>query len=392
MNSDNSLRRVCVVTGSRAEYGILRPLLLALREASDLTLQLCVTGAHLDPAFGETWHQIDADGFAIDEKVALELGGDSGVATAVALGAGTAGFSLALSRLAPDLVVILGDRYEILAVASAALLLRVRVLHIHGGEKTEGAIDESIRHAVTKLCAIHCVATEEFARRVRQLGEQPECVHTVGTLALDAIASATLLDRNELQKELGFELKPPVLVVTYHPETAARPGSSVAPLLEALGRLLDTRIIITMPNADPGHLALRSDLQNWADDRPDRARAFASLGSVRYWSVLENAQAVVGNSSSGLIEAPFFGIPTINIGTRQQGRPRAQSVLDSPMDADCIVAMIERAQLPEMKAIAARRQSPYGMPGAAERIVEIIRGADLDGLRIKKFRDLNFDD
>jgi UDP-hydrolysing UDP-N-acetyl-D-glucosamine 2-epimerase len=381
-------RNVCVFTGARSEYGLLRWTMAELRDHPDVRLQVLVAGAHLSPEYGMTADAITRDGFEIDERVEMLLSSVTSVGVAKSLGLGVIGFADALARLSPDILVVLGDRYEALAVATTAMLLRTPIAHIAGGECTEGAVDESIRHAITKMAHLHFVATEEFRQRVIQLGEAPERVMTVGAPGLDGIARLQPLNRAQLQEELEISLRPPVLAVTYHPVTASGddPADGVAPLLEALDALDDATVIVTQPNADTASARITDAMRMWVAAHPNRSRLFAALGQRRYLSLLALADAVVGNSSSGLIEAPALGTPTVNIGPRQDGRPRAASVIDCPADAAAITAAVCGALSPGMQRRAARCESPYGYPGAAARIVAVVARADLDGLMRKHFR------
>jgi len=378
-----------VVTATRAEYGMLAPLLHAIAADPVLELQLVVTGAHLSNQFGETWRQIEADGFTIAARVAMLLSSDTGVAAAKAIGLGALGLADAFDNLKPDLAIVLGDRYELLAVASTTLMLRIPLLHLHGGECTEGAVDESIRHAITKLASLHAVAADEFARRVLQLGEPADRVYVVGTLSLDAMAATPLLTRGALCEDLGLAPEGSFLVLTWHPETNSCDYglSGLAAILAALDRRPEFQVVITAPNADPGSSAVRAAIGAWASRNPERARSVENLGTRRYWSAVAEASAVIGNSSSGLIEAPQLATPTVNVGSRQDGRPRAPSVIDCEARADAVDAALTRALSEAHLTRTRERRSPYGGPGAAERIVAIVRTASLDALRVKPFRD-----
>jgi UDP-hydrolysing UDP-N-acetyl-D-glucosamine 2-epimerase len=380
-------RKVSVFTATRAEYGLLTNLMRAVRSSERLRLQLLVSGAHLSPRHGETWRAIEADGFAIDARADLELAGDGPVETAAAMGRCTAGVAGVLERLRPDLFVVLGDRYEALAAAQAALVMGVPVAHLCGGEATEGAIDESLRHAITKLSALHFVATPAFAARVRQMGENPAHVHVVGTPGLDNFEALPLLDRAGLEAQLGFSLGSSSLLVTYHPATLGRLPAERAmdELLAALERFPEARLILTEPNADPGAGAVLERLRAFARRHAGRAYLTPSLGQLRYLSALKCVDAVVGNSSSGIIEAPTAGVPTVNVGDRQKGRPRAASVIDVAEARDDIEAGLRRALEPEFRALARSVENPYGGPGAARRIVAVLESVELGALRVKTF-------
>lgn len=383
-------RKVCIVTGSRAEYGLLKGVIAGVSDAPELTLQLAVTGMHLSPEFGLTWREIEADGFAIDERVEMLLSSDSAAGTTKATGLGLIGFADAFDRLKPDLVVLLGDRFEILAAATAALFASIPLAHIHGGETTEGAYDEAIRHSITKMAQLHFVAAEPYRRRVIQLGEAPERVFLVGALGVDAIRHVELLDRAALEESLDFPLGEKSLLVTFHPPTL-EPGGA-ATQMNALLAALDTlgpevRLIFTLPNADTGGRALIRIIETFVASRPN-ARAFASLGQRRYFSCLAQVDGVVGNSSSGLIEAPSFGIGTVNIGDRQAGRLRGASVIDCAPQQEAIEAALARLFSAEFRNGLNAVQNPYDQGGAAEAIVRVLRTHRLDGIVKKSFHDL----
>jgi UDP-hydrolysing UDP-N-acetyl-D-glucosamine 2-epimerase len=377
-------RKVCVVTGSRADYGLLRWLMEDVRADPAMRLQLVVTGAHLSPAHGETWRDIAADGFAIDAKVDLGLGDYSPAGVAAAAGRCVAGMGEAFAWLRPDIVVLQGDRYEIAASAVAAALARVPIAHTHGGELTEGAVDDALRHAITKMAALHFVAAPENRRRIVQMGEGPARVFVVGDLGLDWIARLDRLDRAALEADLGLTLDGTVLLVTYHPETLGRrsPAESIANLLAALGSFPAAKIVFTGVNADAGRDAIDGAIRGWVAANRGRAVHAEVLGQRRYLSLMALASAVVGNSSSGLIEAPAMGVPTVNIGDRQMGRPRRDTVIDCVDEAGEIDAAIARAIAMPKRAPGAAR------PGAARAICRVLREVDLATLARKRFHDL----
>jgi GDP/UDP-N,N'-diacetylbacillosamine 2-epimerase (hydrolysing) len=383
------MRRICVVTGSRADYGLLRWTMEAIRKAGDLELQVVATGMHLSPRFGSTWREIEQDGFRIDVKIDMGLDSDSPAGIARSMGAGLAGFGEALQALRPDLLLLLGDRFEIFCAAAAALVARIPVAHLHGGEKTEGAFDEALRHSITKMSHLHFVAAEEYRARVVQLGESPDRVFLVGGLGIENILKLPLLERPALEAALGFELMRKNLLVTFLPATLDAQSSEAqfAELLAALEPLEDTRLIFTLPNADPGGQALIGMVEKFAA-RHGNARARASLGQLLYLSCLRHVDAVVGNSSSGLCEAPSFRIPTINIGDRQRGRLRAASVIDCAPERNAIAAALERACSAAFRAGLAAVRNPYGEAAASDRIVPVIRTYPLDTILKKSFHDL----
>ncbi|MFA5844863.1 MAG: UDP-N-acetylglucosamine 2-epimerase [Coriobacteriia bacterium] len=385
--------RVCVVTGTRAEYGLFRPLLDALEADPAFDVLLVATGAHLSPAFGMTVDEILADGRRVDERVEMLLASDTEVGAAKSTGLGVIGFADAFARLAPDCVVLLGDRFETLSAAVAAHLARIPIAHLHGGELTEGAIDDAMRHAITKMSMLHFTSAEPYRRRVVQLGEEPDRVFAVGALGVDNALNVERLSREELESEIGFELGPCSAVVTFHPVTLSTSGETeFAALLSALERTCDLRLVFTRPNADPGNRGINRMLDSFLDANPDRSVAYASLGSVRYLSLLAQVDVVVGNSSSGVIEAPSFGVPTVDVGDRQRGRIAAASVFRCEADEDAILAAVERALTPAVRAAAKGVANPYGDGRAAQRITAVLRER-LPSLRDtrKRFHDVAFD-
>ena len=324
------MKKICVVTGTRAEYGLLRWVMEGIRDSGELELRLLVTGMHLSPEFGLTYRQIEEDGFRIDRKVEMLLSSDTSVGIGKAMGLGMIGFADALADLRPDLVLVLGDRYEIFAVAATAMVARIPVAHLHGGEATEGLIDEPIRHSVTKMSHLHFVAAEEYRRRVIQLGEDPSRVFQVGGVGIDNIQKLPLLDREALEESIGFQLGPRNLLVTFHPVTLENQTSEaqMEELLAALDELENTHLIFTMPNADTDGRILFRQIEQFVAADPETACVHTSLGQLRYLSCLKHVDGVVGNSSSGLLEVPTMKIGTINIGDRQRNRLKAESVID----------------------------------------------------------------
>jgi UDP-N-acetylglucosamine 2-epimerase (non-hydrolysing)/GDP/UDP-N,N'-diacetylbacillosamine 2-epimerase (hydrolysing) len=381
------VRKICVVTATRAEYGLLYWVMDGLRRDPSLRLQIIAAGMHLSPVFGLTYREIENDGFSIDRKIEMPLSDDSPGAVTTALGCATIDFADALAELQPDLLVLLGDRYETLAAAQAALIARVPVAHIAGGDVTEGAYDDAIRHSITKMSHLHFVTHAEAARRVRQLGEAPERIFTVGNPGLDQLRHLKLMAREELARELGFAFRRRNLLVTYHPETldAESTETRISALLQALERLGDdVGLIFTLPNADTGNRAIRERIETYVATHAN-ARACASLGPLRYWSTMKQVDAVVGNSSSGLLEAPSLQKPAVNIGDRQKGRPRAASVIDCGYGVDEIVSAIRRAFDLDCRNVV----NPYGDGHAAERIVAVLKHMDEPRALLKKrFADL----
>lgn len=384
-------RKICVVTGTRAEYGLLYWLLRKLQDADDFQLQIISTGTHLSPEFGMTGLEIAADGFVVDAKVEMLLSSDTATGTAKSIGVGVIGFADALSRLRPDLLVVLGDRFELLAAVQAALPARIPIAHIHGGELSEGAMDEAIRHAITKMSHLHFVAAEPYRRRVLQLGEDPRRVFNVGAPGLDHLALAELPDRLTWQEESGFTLDDINFLVTYHPPTLGQtPTSGLAALLTALERFAGARLIFTKANADAGGRGINKMLAEFVSGRSDKAVLFDNLGSRLYLGLLQHVDLVIGNSSSGLIEAPFFGVPTINIGNRQDGRLKAASVFDSPEDAEAITTTMRKAlDSKYARGRGIKAESPYGKGNSCEQMVDILRNTNFDNLIHKRFFDLD---
>jgi len=378
-------RRICVVTGSRAEYGILYWLLREVADDAALELQLVATAMHLAPEFGLTYRQIEADGFRIDAKVDMLLSSDTAVAIAKSIGVGVIGFADAFERLKPDIVVLAGDRFELLAPAQAALVAGIPIAHISGGDTTEGAYDDAIRHSLTKMSHLHFVANALFARCVRQMGENPAHVYDFGAPQLDHLRRTALLGRAELEKLLGFRLRRRNVLVTFHPATleAGTPAAQFTELLAALQALdQDVGLIFTLPNADNDGRALIRMIDAFvAGPGRERAVAHASLGQAAYLSALSQVDAVVGNSSSGLVEAPSLRKPAVNIGERQKGRPRAASVIDCPPERKAIGAAIARALTLDCSSVV----NPYGGGDSSKRIAEVLRSVPLADLRQKHF-------
>ncbi len=385
-----SIRKVCVVTGTRAEYGLLSKFMRLVKGDKSLRLQVVASGMHLEKAFGLTYKEIEADGFKIDAKVPMELSGDSPAATARSAGLGLIGFGEAFRRLRPDIIVVLGDRFEALSAVEAALFARIPVAHFSGGERTDGAFDDALRHSITKMSHLHFVAAEEYRRRVVQLGEDPARVFNVGAMAVDSIADAKLLSKAQFEKSIGAKLKGRNFLITFHPATldGGDPAKQFKELLKALDKLEDALLIFTMPNADTGGRALMKLVEGYAAKSPGKALAFVSLGKIRYLSAMQFVDAVVGNSSSGIVEAPSFKIGTVNIGDRQRGRVRAASVIDCKPEAKDISKALAKLCSPEFQRLLKTVKSPFGRPGASERALAEIKKADLDGIAMKSFRDL----
>jgi GDP/UDP-N,N'-diacetylbacillosamine 2-epimerase (hydrolysing) len=382
-------RKICVITGSRAEYGLLRWVMQGIKDDRELTLQVIATGMHLSPEFGLTYREIEKDGFQIDRKVEMLTSSDTPVGIAKSMGMGLIGFADALNELKPDLIVALGDRFEIFSAVAAALVARIPVAHLHGGETTEGAFDDALRHSITKMSHLHFVAAEEYRRRVIQLGEQPERVFLVGGLGIDNIKRLKLLGRAELEATLDFQLGQRSLLITFHPVTLemSTAANQMAELLAALAELRDTQLIFTLPNADTDGRALIKMVEQFVALKSN-ARAYTSLGQLRYLSCVALVDGVVGNSSSGLTEVPSFKKGTINIGDRQRGRLQAESVINCEPTRQSITDAIERLRSTDFQRYLTQVCNPYGEGGASEKVIETIKHLSIDGIAKKAFYDL----
>jgi GDP/UDP-N,N'-diacetylbacillosamine 2-epimerase (hydrolysing) len=383
-------RKICVVTGTRAEYGLLRWVMEGIRNSPELELQVIATGMHLSPEFGLTFREIEKDGFCIDDKVDMLLDSDTPAGLAKSMGLGLIGFGEVLEKLQPDLMLVLGDRFEIFSAVTAALVARIPVAHLHGGEATEGLIDESIRHSITKMSHLHFVAAEEYEKRVIQLGEHPDRVFLVGGLGIDNIKKLDLLERLELEAALEFKLGSKNLLITFHPVTLENMTSAdqMTELLAALGALEDTHLIFTMPNADTDGRVLINMIKQFVVDH-SHARAYTSLGQLRYLSCIRHVDGVVGNSSSGLAEVPSFGKGTINIGDRQRGRLKADSVIDCNPERESIAIALQKLYSKKFQLMLKSVQNPYGEGGASERVVETLKDVLLEGILKKRFFNLS---
>ena len=381
--------KVCVVTSTRADFGLLRGLMTRIEESRNLDLQVVVTGAHLMSQFGNTVQDILNAGFSVDWKVAEITAASTGAEVAYQVGRGVSGFSRGFQDLAPDVVVLLGDRYEILSAAIAAFFLDIPVLHLHGGEVTHGAFDDAIRHSITKFARIHGVAAPEYAERIIRAGEQPESVHIVGGLGVDEILRTTLLSRQELESSLELALDGEVFVVTYHPVTAGAHDSraEIDSLIAALDSFSEATVIFTMPGADPDHEIVIERISEAVAMRSPRWHFFSSLGQHKYLSLLALASAVVGNSSSGILEAPTFRTPTINVGPRQAGRLMARSVIQAEPTTVSVVHAINRARSPEFHAMLEDVVNPYGTGGAVDKIMRVVEETDFSSLGQKIYFD-----
>ena len=383
------MRKICVVTGTRAEYGLLYWLMKEIEASNELELQLIVTGMHLAPEFGLTFQHIEKDGFRINKKVEMLLSSDSEVGVTKSMGLGMIGFADAFNELRPDMLVLLGDRFELLSAASAALIFRIPIVHIHGGETTEGAFDEAIRHSITKMSHLHFTATEQYRKRVIQLGEYPERVFNVGGTGIDNITRLDLLSKEELEKGINFQLDKKNLLVTYHPVTLemSTAQQQFAELLLALDDLSDTCLVFTKANSDTNGRIINEMIDSYVTDHSESTIAFDSLGQSRYLSAMQYVDGVVGNSSSGLLEAPSFKIGTINIGDRQRGRIKATSVIDCLPTEESITKALQKLFSQEFSESVTQTISPFGDGGVAEKITEIIESINLTEIIKKQFYD-----
>ncbi len=383
-------KRICVVTGTRAEYGLLKHLMKEIILSKVFKLQLVVTGSHLSQRHGYTVEEIINDGFKIDHSLNIGLNEDLNTSICSSMAKCIEMFSNTIEKLKPNIVLVLGDRYELLSVVSAAMIHRIPIAHIHGGEVTEGAFDDGIRHSLTKLSHLHFVAAEEYKKRVTQLGENPEFIFNVGGLGVDAIKKMKLLTREELEKDLNLKFREKNLLITYHPLTIPIHQSSeyeINQLINCLSKFDETLQIFTMPNADPGNKNIFKVIYDYAKNKSN-VYIFESLGQLRYLSCLSHVDAVVGNSSSGILEVPSFKKATINIGDRQKGRLCAQSVINSSNKSSDIEKSIKKIYKQEFRRALEKCSNPYGEGGSSKKIINILEGIDFDALKRKPFFDL----
>lgn len=382
-------RKVCVVTGTRAEYGLLYWLMKEIEADNDLELQIIVTGMHLSPEFGLTYKEVEKE-FKIDKKIEMLLSSDTSVGISKSMGLAQIGFAEAYEELNPDIIVVLGDRYEIFSAVSAAMISRIPIAHLHGGETTEGAFDESIRHSITKMSHLHFTATDEYKNRVIQLGEDPSRVFNVGGMGIENIKRLQLLTKEEFEKSIDFKLNKKNILVTFHPVTLENSTAKeqFQELLDAIDELEETNIIFTKANSDTDGRIINQMIDVYISKNFHKSIGFASLGQLRYLSALQFVDAVVGNSSSGLAEAPSFKIGTINIGDRQKGRIKADSVLDCEPNKSSIKMAFERLYSGEFQEHLKNVQNPYGDGCASQKIIEEIKKVDLNTILKKSFYDL----
>lgn len=382
-------RKICVVTGTRADYGLLYWLMKEIYLDSELELQIIATGMHLSPEFGLTYKEIEKD-FKIDKKIEMLLSSDTAIGISKSMGLAQISFSEAFEDLKPDIIVLLGDRYEIFSAASAAMISRIPIAHLHGGETTEGAFDEAIRHSITKMSHLHFTAAEEYKNRVIQLGEHPSRVFNVGGMGIENIKRLKLLTRDEFEKSINFKLNKKNILVTFHPVTLEKntANKQFQELLDALDELVDTNIIFTKANSDTNGRVINQMCDEYVLKNSHKSICFTSLGQLRYLSALQFLDAVVGNSSSGLIEAPSFKIGTINIGDRQKGRIKAKSVIDSESNKTSILKSFSKLYSKEFQELLKESKNLYGDGIASKKIIEIIKNEDLRNILKKSFYDL----
>jgi len=383
-------KNICVFTGSRAEYGLLLPLLKLLKKSKQYRLQLLVSGMHFSAEHGSTYQFIEDDGFVIDEKVEMLLAADSDAAIIKSVGLGMIGYADSLEKLRPSAAVVLGDRFEAFAFATAAYLSGIPLIHLHGGEITEAASDDSLRHAITKMAFYHFTSTAAYRKRVIQLGEAPARVFNTGAIGLDNIKNLKLLSRKELYSDLGLKAQDNFILVTYHPVTLAKKDSNsqFQFLLKALEKVKDYKVIFTMPNADAANRSISESIKKYVLQNPDSSAWFTSLGQLRYLSAMKHCSLVLGNSSSGIIEAPSFGVPTVNIGNRQKGRVFVKSIIQAGNTLQGTEAAIKKALSPSFQSATKKVKSPYGNGDTAQKIMKILDNIQIPNSVIKKFYDL----
>lgn len=384
------MRKICIFTSTRAEWGLLHGLADLIRQSDELQLQLLVSGSHLSDQHGMTVREIEADGFNVDARVDILQFDDSPGGICKTMGLALGGYGEALEQLMPDILVLLGDRYEAFCAAAAAQIQRIPVAHIHGGETTEGAVDEALRHAITKMAHLHFPSCEEYRRRIVQLGEDPARVFDVGALGLENIKKISLMSRVELEESISFKLDCPFFLVTFHPVTLERAtsGEQFDNLLKALEEFMDHKIIFTKANADADGQVVNNRIDEYTAQHSDRCFGITSLGLRRYLSAMKLCDAVVGNSSSGILETPAFGVPTVNIGDRQKGRIRTLSIIDCDPEQGTVVVAVRQALDETFRGRIRNFTHPCERKGTAGSIVRVLATAELDGVLKKSFFDM----
>lgn len=380
------MKKICIVTGTRAEYGLLKPVIEKVNTSENMELQLVVTGMHLSSEFGLTYREIEEDGYPIVAKIDMLLASDTAVGVTKSMSVALMGFADYFEENRPDIVILLGDRYEILMAASAAMMARIPIAHIHGGETTQGAVDEAIRHSITKMSHLHFTTTHEYRNRVIQLGEQPSKVYNVGALGVENARSIALMEKKPLEESLALVFRAPTILVTYHPVTLEdmTAEEQFENILTVIDRHKECQIIFTKANSDPNGRIINRMIDDFTGKNSERCTAFTSLGQVRYLSTLQFCDVVMGNSSSGIIEVPSFGIPTIDIGDRQKGRISAASVIHCGNETADIEEALRKAMSPDFRNRIREQKNPYEGSHTSEQIVKIIEEALNEGIDIKK--------
>lgn len=387
------MKRICVVTATRAEYGLLKNVIVRLEQETDIMVNVVVTGTHLSPRFGETYREIEKDGVRICARIPILEDEDTALGVLDTMGNALKGFGGFFQSNPQDMVIILGDRYEIMAVCIAAMMEKIPIAHIHGGEITEGAIDDAIRHSITKMSYLHFASTEEYRKRILQLGEQPDRVFNVGALGVENVLRQPLMSREELEKSIAFVLGEQYGLVTFHPVTLEEQTAieQLHQLLEAMNELEDYHFIITMSNADEGGIQINEELIKYAHAHEKRIYVTESLGMKRYLTAMKYASFVLGNSSSGIIEAPAMRVPTVNIGDRQKGRMQAESILNCEPVCREIVETVRKTQEAEFLTKVRKQKLPYGEGDTSKKIVDILKTQLEKGFDLKKkFYDVRF--
>jgi len=384
-------KNICVVTGTRAEYGLLYWLIKEIESDNKLALQIIATGMHLSPEFGLTYKEIEKD-FKIDKKIEILLSSDTATGISKSMGLGQISFAEAFDDLKPDIVVVLGDRYEICSAVNAAMVARIPIAHLHGGEATEGSIDEAIRHSITKMSHLHFTATEEYKNRVIQLGENPKRVFNVGGIGIENIKRNKLLSKDEFEKSIGFKLNKKNILVTFHPTTLEYKTSQkqFQELLDVIEGLKDINIIFTKSNSDTDGRIINQMIDEYVNKNPYKSVGFASLGQLRYLSALRYIDIIVGNSSSGLLEAPSFKIGTINIGDRQNGRIKAESIIDCSPNSKSIKKAFTKIYSNKFQELLKNVKNPYGNGCASQKIIRVLKKTHLNNILKKNFFDIKF--
>ncbi|MCX8059008.1 MAG: UDP-N-acetylglucosamine 2-epimerase [Spirochaetes bacterium] len=383
------INKICVFTGSRSEYGLLRPLLCEIKKNKEFSLQLLVSCMHLSPEFGLTYKDIEKDNFKINEKIEILLSSDTNEGILKSMGLGLIGFADALKRLKPTMAIVLGDRFESLIFAICCYINKIILIHLNGGEITEGSLDDGFRHCITKLSHIHFVSTEEYKRNVIQLGENPENVYVVGDISIDNIKNMNFLNFNEIEKKIGIKFKRHNFLITFHPPTIEEMDveKQIKNLLEALDEFEDTLLIFTKSNADPKGRIINKYIENYVKKNKSKAVLFTSMGQLFYLSTIRYVDAVIGNSSSGIVEVPYFKVPTVNIGSRQNGRIKTESIIDCDYDKNSIIKAINLALSEDFREkIKNINFYPYGDGNTSKKILDIIRNLDFDKIKKSFFK------